>query len=178
VSTQFDEGRYKVRIIDQYATESSMKGTRGFVLMFQVLANITQPDKPITCRFPRKVTLWVTDKTFRRVLQTLQSLGYAGTTLGGVDPGHENYHSFRDVETEVDCKHETDQYEQVQERWDLVRVEPKLTDGSAFEEFDEILRSEQTAKGRQTVKDKRRAEDAEKDAVAVPDGITDDDVPF
>lgn len=171
MSVQFDEGRYKTKIIEQYATESSLKGTRGLVLVFQVLANVTEPDKPVVYRFPRKTTLWVTTKTFQRVLQTLQGLGYRGKTLSGVDPACQDYHSFRDVEGEMECRHETDENGTTWEKWEIARGEIRLRDGSAFEEFDEILRCEQAAGN-------KPAAEGNGDAVSVRDGITDDDVPF
>ena len=155
-----------------------MKGTRGLALLFQVLANVTKPDEPITCQFPRKTVLWLTPKTFHRQLQILQSFGYPGNDFGGVDPGREGYHSFRGVETVMDCKHEMDPHEQLQEKWEAVRAEVKITNGSAFDEFDEMLRAEQIAKDKRAARDSRRAEDADKDAVAVGNGITDDDIPF
>jgi hypothetical protein len=70
---QFEEGYYRVRIVNQCFTESQLKGTLGFILSFRVLSNLDRPDAPISS-YQRDATLWVTDKTYERTLQQLHNL--------------------------------------------------------------------------------------------------------
>jgi hypothetical protein len=138
--TQFDQGRYRVRITDQCFTESTQKGTLGLVLAFRVLSNLSQPDAPVK-QFQRDTTLWITDKTAKRVLDDLHGLGYLGTTLSGVHPATEGFHDFRDLEIEMTCKHEPNERGEVYEQWNLDSSKPKLKDRGKLQYFDDLLRA-------------------------------------
>jgi hypothetical protein len=156
--TQFARGRYRVQITDQRFVESSQKKTVGFNLGFRVLSSIDRPEEQVP-RYRRELVLWVTEKTFRHVLHALYSLGYAGTTLSGVDPDTEGFHQFRGMEVEVDCSHESSTRGELFERWELAGSKPKLEDKSQLHHFDRLLNPESEPVG---------------DGV----GVTDDDVPF
>jgi hypothetical protein len=78
--TQFEPGRYAVRIVDQRFVESAQKGTLGFCLTFRIVKRLDRPEVPVKPAL-RDITWWVTEKTVVRVLQDLRTLGYRGSTL-------------------------------------------------------------------------------------------------
>ena len=133
MATQFEEGRYLVRIIDQCFTESPQKGTLGFSLAFRVVKNLDEPDAPIKSTH-RGLTMWISEKNVSRVLHDLHTLGYEGSTLAGVDPDAEDVHDFRDTEVEMVCAHE-DGFE----RWSLRATKQHLKDKSKLRELDRVL---------------------------------------
>jgi hypothetical protein len=162
MATTFDEGRYRVRILNQRFTESKMKKTLGFVLDFRVVCRLDQPESAVKS-YQRDVTLWITEKTVKRVLHQLRELGYQGTELTGVDPDNaEGFHSFRDLEIELMCSHEPNERGELYEQWSFETSKQNLTDKTLLRQFDRLLKPEpeMTTIGADTT------------------GITDSDVPF
>jgi hypothetical protein len=159
--TSFDEGRYRVRVVNQRFCKSRVKETLGFVLDFRPLCRLDQPEVPLKSLL-REVTLWITENTVKRVLHQLHQLGYAGMDLKGVDPDSENFHDFRDVDTDLTCTHEPGDKGEMYERWSFEEAKQNLSDKTLLRHFDRLLKPEP------------------KMAVVGGDktGITDDDVPF
>jgi hypothetical protein len=163
MATQFAEGRYLVRIVNQFFTESPTKATPGFVLAFRVVRSLDEPDLTVKA-YQRDMTWWLTPKTVRRALHDLHVLGYEGKDLDGVDPDNDSrvFHDFKDQEIELICTHETSS-EGVFERWSLPNSKPRLQDKSQLRKLDRLL----------------NPEPARVDSAAENDlGITDEDVPF
>jgi hypothetical protein len=159
MSTQFEEGRYRVQIIDQYFTESSHRGTPGFLLTFRVLRNLDDPEVAVR-PYQRSTTLWLTKNTKPRVLHELHKLGYPGDTLQGVDPDVEGFYDFRGVEADMICRHDVNvNTKGVYEQWEFDGRPPKLKDKSLLAALD----------------GKKRAPDGRDDNGGC---ITDADVPF
>ena len=136
--TQFEEGRYRVRIVNQRFIESQQKKTPGFMLTFRVLCNLEQPEASVKS-YQRDVTWWITEKTVKRVLHELRALGYTGTTLSGVDPDTKDFYDFRSQEIELACKHERNEKDEVFELWSFESSKPKLEDKSQLDYFDRLL---------------------------------------
>jgi hypothetical protein len=163
MATQFEEGRYQVRIVNQRLTKSKLKGTLEFTLDFRVLHNLDQPELSVKS-YQRDTTLWITDKTAKRVLHELHVLGYAGRDLRGVDPDTEGFHNFRDQEIELVCVHESNGGGEIFERWNLQSNKANLQDKSLRSHFDCLLNGE--------------PERVNGGAEVMDHGLTDDDVPF
>jgi hypothetical protein len=159
--TQFREGRYRVRILNQCFTASGQKGTLGFVLTFRVLCQLDQPESPVK-PYQRDAILWVTHRTVKRVLDQLHQLGYEGADLSGVDPDTEGFHDFRDTEVVATCSHEPNGKGEVYEQWSLEVGKQNLKDKTLLCHFDRLLALEH----------EMATVGAEKT------GITNDDVPF
>jgi hypothetical protein len=157
---QFEPGLYKAQITNQQFIQSPEKKTAGFTLGFRVLSSLDKPEEAVK-PYRRDLTMWVTNKTFQRVMHSLRDLGYEGTKLSGVDPDTQGFHEFRDQEIEVECKHEENRKGQVFEQWELVTSKPKLTDKSVLDYFDRLLDP-----------------DPNPEPPAGSGNITDDDVPF
>jgi hypothetical protein len=145
--------------VNQCFIESAQKGTLGFTLSFRVLASLDQPETPIKS-FQRDTTLWITDKTVKRVLHELHNLGYPGVTLSGVDPDTPGFHDFRDLEINLICQHEHGG-DEVYERWSLETARANLENKWQLRRFDRMLNP----------KPPRANGDAQ-------GGITEGDVPF
>jgi hypothetical protein len=163
----FEPGRYLVRIKGQYFTESQVKGTLGFSLVFRVQRNLDQPDQPVK-PFLRECVQWITDNTVKRVLHNLHALGYPGDSLAGVDPDTNGFYNFSNREIEVICTHEKDKGETF-ERWSLPFGKSNLQDKTQLRRFDRLLGNHAGE-----VVAIRAADAGETSS----DGITDDDVPF
>jgi hypothetical protein len=164
MATQFAEGRYLVRIVNQRFIKSTQKGTPGFQLGFRVLRNVDQPETPIG-PYPRDTTWWLTEKTIKRTLHDLHGLGYEGNTLAGVDPDNSDFHDFRDQEFELICSHKANNKDEIFEQWSFQNSQPKLEDKTELDHFDRLLnpKRERTNGGIE---------------VAGNFGITNEDVPF
>ena len=139
MATQFQEGRYQVRIVNQRFIESPQKKTPGFMLTFRVVCNLDQPEAPLIKSYQRQVTWWITEKTVKRLLHVLHALGYTGTTLSGVDPDTKDFHDFRGQEIELVCKHERNEKDEVFEQWTFENSKPNLEDKSQLRYFDRLL---------------------------------------
>jgi hypothetical protein len=167
MATDFAPGRYLVRVENQCFTESQQKKTLGFRLTFRVQTNLDEPDARVK-PFSRDITWWISEKNFKRVLQDLHTLGYAGDSLAGVDPDSKSFHGFFGQEIELACTHETGEKGGVFERWGLPADkpvgQPGLKDKSRLQRFDQILARSQGHRN-----------DAADD---LSQGITDADVPF
>jgi hypothetical protein len=138
MSTQFDAGRYRVRITDQYFTESRQKNTPGLLLTFRILQNLDDPKASVK-PYLRNTTLWITERTKPRVLHQLHELGYEGDTFAGVDPDTEGFHDFAGVETDMVCTHEAGNRGTF-EQWELDcngnGRPPRLKDKSSLRRLD------------------------------------------
>lgn len=136
MATQFAPGRYLVRVRNQKFIESSQKGTPGFLLEFSVLQSLDKralPTKP----FGKALTMWITENNAQRVLHDLQSLGYKGKTLEGVDPDTAGFHDFSGADIELECSHEDTETGRF-ERWS-VPARPSLKDKSKLRQIDRML---------------------------------------
>jgi hypothetical protein len=139
MATQFQEGRYQVRIVNQRFIESPVKKTLGFTLTFRVVSNLDQPEAPHIKSYQREVTWWITEKTVKRFLHVLRALGYTGTTISGVHPDTKDFHDFRGQEIELTCKHERNEKDEVFEQWSFENSKPNLEDKSQLGYFDRLL---------------------------------------
>jgi hypothetical protein len=132
---------YRVRFTNQaFIEQDSVNDAVAFVLWFKVIASATNPKAPVK-PFTRKVTLWVSEGegSYARFIKRLQSLGYPGDTLQGVDPEVPGFHDFRDVEAEMLCEHQhnADRGE-TYENWKFPPlVPPTLKDKSRLRALDE-----------------------------------------
>jgi hypothetical protein len=144
VPTQNDEGRYLVRITNQCFTSSKQKGTLGFVLTFRPVRRLDRPESPAK-PFQRDTTLWITDRTLKRVLHQLHELGYEGADLKGVDPDTKGFHDFRDLEIELTCSHEPGSTGEIYEQWSFESSQQNLADKTLLRHFDRLLNSEKEA---------------------------------
>jgi hypothetical protein len=95
-------------------------------------------------------------------LHDLQTFGYTGDSLAGVDPDSNGFHDFRGQEIELKCEHEKNEKGEAFERWSPSVAKPNLKDKSKLRRFDRILT-------------KSHADGAAEDS---GQGISDADVPF
>jgi hypothetical protein len=138
MTNNYQPGRYLVRVIGQYFGESQRTGTPKFCLVIRITRNLDNPDVYFA-PLQKEIVWWVSDKTIERVIRDLQSLGYPGTTLSGVDPDQRGFHDFRNQDIEVVCVHEEDQDGRVWERWRLCPPSMTLKDKSKLRRLDRIL---------------------------------------
>ena len=123
----YEEGRYK-GVVSAQALGKSSTGNTQFVLTFEILGGVdpTQPDSLIrVAPGQRSIFRSITEKTIDWFVDDLKFLGYNRSSFQPLDPSHQNHHSFKGMEIEVECKHK--QYNgETREQWNLV------TDGGGF----------------------------------------------
>jgi hypothetical protein len=141
MATAFDAALHRARFTRQaFIEQDAVNDAVAFVLWFKVLSNLDNPNAPVK-PFERKVTLWVSEQegSYARFIKRLQSLGYPGDTLQGVDPEVAGFHDFRDVEAEMLCEHQhnADRGE-TYENWKFPQlVPPALKNKSRLRALDE-----------------------------------------
>jgi hypothetical protein len=160
MSTQFDPGRYRIRILDQCFVESR-QSTPGLSLTFKVIQNLDNLEAPVK-PYKRSLTLWVSEKTRSRVMHQLHQLGYEGDTFAGVDPDTKGFHNFADTEADAICSHESTDRGTF-ERWELA------SDGNG---------KPQKLRNKAAVLRRLDGEEDQALTLAAEAGVTDDDIPF
>jgi hypothetical protein len=163
MAIQFEEGHYLAKVTGQYFSKSSQKGTDAFTLQTRILKSLDNPKAECKPAF-REITLWLTDKTYERVFNDLENLGYSGGNLEDLDPAAEDFHDFRGMEIQLECTHEEDASGKPQERWNLRRTRPPLQDRSGLRRFSRLWR--------------QKHGQINGDAEVMDQEITDADVPF
>lgn len=115
VKPYYEPGRYKCRISSQGFNEAST-GTRQFWIKFRVLERVEPFDDSLE-QHERTAYFAVTPKTADWVMDTLNLLGFQGSSFGGVDPRTKGFHNFIGDEVELSCSHENDQTQNIREVW-------------------------------------------------------------
>jgi hypothetical protein len=103
MATNYELGRYIVRITGQGFSESKEKGTPCFFLKHVPLGKIDESDPEgalIQCAdVPGEVVMWMTDKTIDGVISQLKELGWDGRSFNDLDPATQGFHDLTGVET-------------------------------------------------------------------------------
>lgn len=124
----YDEGRFRVRIVDQQFGENK-KGNPELQLIAQPIGYYNQGDEEFTpayFQWPRTIFLTLTEGTLGTpdnpgwVMQTLKFLGFSGTSFSALDPNADNAHKFAGLEVDALCKH--DEYDgKTREKWSILK---------------------------------------------------------
>ena len=169
--SHYEAGDYKAKIVRQGFSESKNKSTPFFFIEiepFEALGANTLPEKI----YKRSIDWYCTEKTMTFTIEKLRSLGWEGTKLAELEPGHPNHHSFVGDEVNVYCKIE-DGYD----RFDLSREGsgggggPELKAGIASN-LDKLF-------GKSLIASVPKAKAAPKPKPPVAEGVAqDDEIPF
>jgi hypothetical protein len=166
MALRYDRGIYKCRIIAQGFGEAQT-GTPEFWIQFRVLER-TEPFNDSLDQLVRTIHLYITEKTFDRVMEDLRLLGYTGDSLEGVDPCQEGYCDFVGKEFEFFCIHEPDQNGELRERWSARQVGRPL-DRDKLKELNRLFSKSKTV----SMKSKAAAPTTSSNG----DGVSEDDMP-
>lgn len=117
MKTNYEEGIYKVRIIDQ-GFNSASTGTGQFWIKFLVLER-TEPFNDGIEQFSRIMYFAITDKTADWVMHDLHTLGFTGDRFEDLDPRASAYESLAGREVEVACAIDNGKDGKPREKWSL-----------------------------------------------------------
>jgi hypothetical protein len=162
VKTQYEEGIYKVRIIDQGFNAAST-GTGQFWIKFLVVERI-EPFSDAIEQLSRMMYFAITNRTADWVMHDLHTLGFKGDRFDNLDPRVAGFESLAKNEIEVACKLENGQDGTPREKWSL-RSTGRPISVHQVSELNKFL-------------SKKPAPRPVMAPVAAVDGISDDDVPF
>jgi hypothetical protein len=113
--SHYEAGDYRAKIVRQGFSESKNKSTPFFFIEiepFESLGANTLPEKI----YKRSIDWYCTEKTMSFTIEKLRSLGWEGTKLAELEPGHPSHHSFVGNDVQVYCK-----IEDGFDRFDLAR---------------------------------------------------------
>lgn len=166
--SHYEAGEYRAKIVRQGFSESKNKSTPFFFIEiepFESLGANTLPEKI----YKRSIDWYCTAKTMDFTIEKLRSLGWNGTKLAELEPGHPNHHSFEGQVVNVYCKIE-DGYD----RFDVAREGtggPELKVGIASQ-LDKLF-------GKSLVASVPKAKAPPKPKPAVAEGVDEyDTIPF
>ena len=163
-------------------------GTPQFVLGVKILGVATGDGSynPHRDSYERTVYMALTEKTLPYVESKLQKLGFAGNSLGQLDPSHPQHQSFVGAQVDLYCKHEYDNTGNTVEKWDIATgsgITGDLLDQRDVRQLDALfgrmLRpGTATQKPVQTIAPSQLQNPTNGQYFPASEGITDDDIPF
>lgn len=110
----YEPGIYRARIVAQGFSESKQKSTPFFFLHIEVVS-AAGPNRMPSKAYQRTIDWYCTENTIGFVLEKLRRLGWTGSKMAELAPGHPQHHSFVGDEIDVECKIENEY-----DRFDIV----------------------------------------------------------
>ena len=114
--SHYEPGDYRAKIVRQGFSESKQKSTPFFFIEIEP-TEAKGPNVLPEKIYRRTIDWYCTEKTMQFTIEKLRSLGWEGTKLAELEPGHPNHHSFVGMEIDVYNRPDDGGYD----RFDLAR---------------------------------------------------------